>query len=400
MPGRRASLIKSRPVQAGNESLPVRIATFNAENLMARFDFSGWRDDRRRDRTVAMKEVSSERQFKLLEQARVMAHEDDARQMTALAIASCRADILCLQEVENLETLETFERNYLYRMTGIDYPHKIWRQGNDGRGIDVALMARAATRDGREIEVLNIASHRKKSFGELDVYSSALAELGVQEEQRLFRRDCLEVDLRIGGRRLTVFVCHLKSMGSARSRLEGREYTMPVRLAEARGVRRLVERKFGTERTPKMRWLICGDLNDYTERLTVTGDAASGYRFETVPESVSGLEPFFENGFCEDLVRRRPVDDRWTLYHASGPIAGFEQPEDRAVRHLVQLDYVLASPSLATGNSTAIPDILRQGQPLRTVFPPDQLVERFPRTGWDRPKASDHCPVAVTLDLV
>jgi endonuclease/exonuclease/phosphatase family metal-dependent hydrolase len=26
-------------------------------------------------------------------------------------------------------------------------------------------------------------------------------------------------------------------------------------------------------------------------------------------------------------------------------------------------------------------------------------VERYPRTGWDRPKASDHCPVVMTLDL-
>jgi hypothetical protein len=48
----------------------------------------------------------------------------------------------------------------------------------------------------------------------------------------------------------------------------------------------------------------------------------------------------------------------------------------------------------------AIPDIIRAGQPWRTPFPSGQEVERYPRTGWDRPKASDHCPVAVTLDVV
>jgi len=47
-----------------------------------------------------------------------------------------------------------------------------------------------------------------------------------------------------------------------------------------------------------------------------------------------------------------------------------------------------------------VPDIVRKGQPWRTPFPPGQEVERFPRAGWDRPKASDHCPVAITLDLV
>ena len=50
-------------------------------------------------------------------------------------------------------------------------------------------------------------------------------------------------------------------------------------------------------------------------------------------------------------------------------------------------------------NAKAVPDIVRGGQPWRTPFPPGQEVERYPRTGWDRPKASDHCPVAVTLDI-
>ena len=46
-----------------------------------------------------------------------------------------------------------------------------------------------------------------------------------------------------------------------------------------------------------------------------------------------------------------------------------------------------------------VPEIIRAGQPFRTIFPPGQEVERYPRVGWDRPKASDHCPVVMTLDL-
>ncbi len=394
-------LVHHKPVpnQLGPVPLAVRIATFNAENLMARFDFSGWRDDRRRDRSVAMKTVSSEDQFRALEQARVMAHEDDTRQMTALAIADCRADIVCLQEVENLETLEAFERNYLARMTGIDYPHKVWRQGNDGRGIDVAFMARDATPNGEKIEIVDAVSHRKKTFGDLGVHSRELDEMGFEVDERLFRRDCLEVDLRIGGKRLTVFVCHFKSMGGGRAGLDGRQYTMPVRLAEARGVRRVIERKFGTDRVPKMRWMVCGDLNDYTERLLVRGNRDAGYDFELVKESVSGLEPFFVESFSEDLVRRRPERDRWTLFHAAGELRDLSKAEEREVRHLVQLDYMLASPALARVNAAAVPDIFRRGQPYRTVFPEQQNVDRYPRTGWDRPKASDHCPVVVSLEL-
>lgn len=65
-----------------------------------------------------------------------------------------------------------------------------------------------------------------------------------------------------------------------------------------------------------------------------------------------------------------------------------------------RLDYIWLSPRLAETNATHVPEIIRNGQPFRTVFPPGQEVERYPRTGWDRPKASDHCPVVMTLDLI
>jgi predicted extracellular nuclease len=111
--------------------------------------------------------------------------------------------------------------------------------------------------------------------------------------------------------------------------------------------------------------------------------------FIPVREESAGFDPLLEGGFTENLVERRPVLDRWTLYHSRGP----------REQHLCQLDYILASPALAAANPAAVPDIIRNGQPWRTPFPPGQEVERYPRTGWDRPKSSDHCPVAVTLHL-
>ena len=380
--------------------MSVRIATFNVENLMARFDFSGWRDSQRRDRSMSLRDVKSEQEYRALEQARVIAHEDDARQMTALAIADCHADIICLQEVENLETLEAFEQNYLAPMTGLTYPGKAWIEGNDGRGIDVALMTREKTANGEPIEIVKVTSHRKQTFGEAGVFTTQLERMGVEQDDRVFRRDCLEVDLRIGGKRVTLYVCHFKSMGSGRNGLTGRDYTMPVRLAEARTVRKIVERKFGSERTPNMRWMICGDLNDYTERLVVGGNKLKGYSFKMAEETTSGAEPLLTDQFSVDLLKRRNEDNRWTLYYAAGDAVDVRDPESRPMRHLVQIDYLLASPALAKMNDKALPHIIRSGQPHRTVFPAGQDVERYPRTGWDRPKASDHCPVAVTLKMV
>lgn len=370
--------------------MAVRIATFNAENIMHRFDFSGYRDLQRRDRALQMVEVSDEDQFRQLEQARIIAHTDDKMQLTALAIAATRADIICLQEIENIEALEAFESGYLARIAGRHYSGKYLTPGNDGRGVDVAVLTCAQTADGDEIEFVALRSHASVTFGELGLHNSRLGQMGIAPQDRLFRRDCLEIDLRIGGHALTLFVVHFKSPGPGRDGVDGRESTMPVRSAEAQAVRMLVARKFGAATQARRRWLICGDLNDYRERLVVDGSHESGHLFSPREEATSGLDSLISDEFCVDLVQRRDRLDRWTLYHYGGP----------DYRHLCQLDYLLASPALAGKNPAAVPDIIRNGQPWRTPFPPGQQVERYPRIGWDRPKSSDHCPVAVTLNIV
>ena len=165
---------------------------------------------------------------------------------------------------------------------------------------------------------------------------------------------------------------------------------MPIRVAETKAIRHIIEARFGNEHAQDKRWIICGDMNDYRERLVITGDRYSGFQFQPVQETESSLDVFLSDGFAENVVERRPELDRWTLYHTRGP----------QERHLCQLDYILLSPALARSNSNAMPDIIRQGQPHRTPFPPGQAVELYPRVGWDRPKASDHCPVAISLDIV
>lgn len=369
--------------------MSVRLATFNVENLMNRFDLSGFRNDLHQDRALALYAIADEAEYKALEQARAIALTDDARQLTALALAATRADILCLQEVDNLAALKAFEYGYLFKMIGEGYQDKYSTSGNDGRGIDVAVMMRRRTAHGQPIEFVRMTSHAHRTFAEFDMHNEALAALGIEAHERIFRRDCLEIDVKVAGRPLTLYVVHFKAMGPPRNGLDGRAASMPVRIAEARAVRRIVEERFGAERAAGKRWVICGDLNDYRERILVTGDEEAGYRFQPVRETGTSIDVLTAGGFCHNIVERRPELDRWTLYHTRGP----------EERHLCQLDYLLLSPVLAARNGRAVPDIVRAGQPWRTVFPPGQHVERYPRTGWDRPKASDHCPVAVTLDI-
>ncbi len=370
--------------------MSLRIATFNVENLMNRFDYSGFRNQLHQDRTLALFAIQNEAEYRQLEQARAIAHADDTRQLTALAIAATRADILCLQEVDNLEALKAFEYGYLFKMIGQGYREKYTTSGNDARGIDVAVMLRAETAHGQPIEFVRMTSHAHITYADFDLHTPELSSLGEEPHERIFRRDCLEIDVKVAGRPLTIYSVHFKSMGSPRNGLDGREATMPIRMAEAKAVRRIIEERFGRDHVADRRWVICGDMNDYRERVLITGDQHRGYGFEPATEDVSCINVLLEGGFCENIVERCPELDRWTLYHTRGPLE----------RHLCQLDYILLSPSLARRNATAVPDIVRGGQPWRTPFPPGQEVERYPRTGWDRPKASDHCPVAVSLDIV
>ncbi|MGI9353491.1 MAG: endonuclease/exonuclease/phosphatase family protein [Rhizobiaceae bacterium] len=370
--------------------MPLRIATFNAENLMHRFDFSGFRNELRRDRTLRMFDIKDKEHYQDLEQARAVAQTDDAMQLTALAIADTSADIICLQEVENLEALKAFEYGYLFKMIGRGYRHKYLVEGNDGRGIDVAVMMRDETATGEKIEFLSMQSYAHVTFEEFGLFDEELAERGIEASDRIFKRDCLEIDLKIGGKRITLFVVHFKSMSNGRDGIDGRTWTMPIRAAEASAVRRIIENKFGEERTGSKRWMVCGDLNDYRSRIVVDGNRTDGYRFNMVQETNSGFDPLISDGFTVNLSEKLPDMEQWTLYHSRGPDE----------RHLCQLDYLLASPVLAEKNPNVVPEIIHCGQPWRTPFPNDQHVDRYPRTGWDRPKASDHSPVVVEINLL
>lgn len=368
--------------------MALRLGSFNVENLMTRFDFSGFRNVFKQDRVLQFYPVKSAEEYARLEAARVIASTDDTRQLTALAIAEADADILCLQEIDNMEALRSFEFSYLYRMMGNGYRQKYLVEGNDGRGIDVAVVMREETRDGERIELVDISSHAALTYGDLGLLTPEIAAT-YRPEDRIFKRDCLELQLRVGGRPLSIYVVHLKSMTGGREGQDGRQVTMPIRMAELSAVRHIISNHFGPERLDDASFAIVGDMNDYRERVDVIGDRRLGYRFEYRGGLASALDILAADGFAENVMERRDPLDRWTLFHSRGP----------EERHLCQLDYIWLSPALARANAGRKPEIVRAGQPFRTIFPPGQEVERFPRTGWDRPKASDHCPIVITLDL-
>ncbi len=367
--------------------MSLRLATFNIENLMSRFDFSGFRNQLKQDRVLRLFDVRSEAEYQRLEEARTIAHTDDTRQMSALAIADCDADILCLQEADNMAALQAFEYGYLFRMAGNGYRQKYLVEGNDSRGIDVAVLMREETRDGQKIECLEVKSHAALTYEDLDLFNDELA-LTNRPRDRIFKRDCLEVDVRIGGRPLTLYVVHLKSMGPAREGLDGRQATMAVRIAEVKAVRHIIERRFGRGHTADKVFAICGDMNDYQEKVRCWATGATAMNS------------------CR--MRRRPArsTSSATTVLSKIPIcAGRSSTDGRSSTAGGRKIGISASSTISgcrrSWRAATRPGCLKSSVPDSPIhdLSRGQEVERYPRTGWDRPKASDHCPVVMTLDI-
>jgi endonuclease/exonuclease/phosphatase family metal-dependent hydrolase len=325
--------------------MALRVMTFNVENLFARYDFR----ELEHANLLSLQDVWDPVERATLIRAHWNALHDEMRTFTALSLLSGEPDVVCLQEVESFEALRFFHDRYLMRLGGRQrglFPHQVLIEGNDRRGIDVAVLSR--------YPLERIVTHQHV---ECDVPTP----LG-PKRQRIFRRDCLEVHVDCGNAVLPVFVCHFKSMDGSR------EASRAWRRLESEAVRQIIRARFPDPAAAD--WLVAGDLNDYTE-LDGIGDWGHG------------LGPLLDDGFAVDLIKRVPDPaERWTHFWPEG-------------NSYAQIDYLLASPALAAKNPTAVPSIIRQGQPFRAGR---HRGERWPRVGWDRPKASDHCPVVVTLE--
>lgn len=265
--------------------------------------------------------------------------DDIDRRLTAAVLKKAAADVVSLQEVFNQDTLDYFHDTILVPGGVPPYPHRICLPGNDGRGLNVAVMSRLPFDD--------VTSHAAETTSSLGLEESDI--LG--PDNRIFRRDCLEVS--IG--RLTAFICHLKAPYPDTASV------FDIRRLEAVAVRRVIERRFDTP--AESLWLIVGDLNEPAIA-------------ETDPER--SIAPVFE-GFAVDLLARIPPQERWT----------FHQPHSAVY---TCPDALLASPALAARWPDVRPEILRIGL--------DRDAERYrgarlAGVGAHRPHASDHAALSV-----
>jgi endonuclease/exonuclease/phosphatase family metal-dependent hydrolase len=296
----------------------LRIATFNVENLFARYRFKDSLQPTEDD-GFTVNDVA----FRI--------HDDESKRITAKAIRAVNADVICLQEVESLPVLDRFNSFYL---GGMRYAHRAVIDCFDPRQIDVAVLSRHP--------IAALRSHRQERNRSGTAF--------------LFSRDCLEIELDVGGTPLTLYANHFKSM------MEGREVTRARRQEQAERVAEIVDarwKKSGYEGN----FVVLGDLNDY-------------------PEGETALIALLGHEGLVNVLTRLPAAQQWTHYYAGG----------NAYR---QLDYLLLSAGLARA-SDGKPGVMRRGLPWRAR----QVSEaRLEGVGENDPKASDHAPLYMDLDL-
>lgn len=368
--------------------MKLRLGTFNVENLLTRHRFeAGGRGETAAAMSLFHFPRTEERDA--VERSLAVALEDDKRQMTALAIAEADADLWMLQEVDSLASLQAFFANYVHRIADHRYGHFTLLDGNDRRNIEIAF---AAKRDLAQPLQIKARSHSGMSFAEAGAFSPEIAAFGIGPGDRVFSRDCLAVELDLGDRRLTLFGCHFKSMDNGRD--DGRLATLPIRRAEALAVRKIVKDWFGRG-WRKANWAILGDLNGFRIGL---GPLAA-----PVDEGDSGIEPLLE-GFAVDPMVSLPPHERWTHFRRY-----WSEERQSLVDSHMPLDHILLSPALAAANPEPAMQMIRRGLPYRVPLDPREAdrsmaklalsADRYPRVGWDRPKASDHCPLTIDLTI-
>ena len=316
--------------------MQIKITTFNVENLFNRYAFLDlpWqnRDYETVAQAVGLVSVAS-REGDLVQYSIT----EIQRNNTAQAILDAAPDILAVQEIENMYTLRTFNKSYLDNY----FDRMICIDGNDPRGIDVGVM----TKKGFKAEISNIRTHIDDSEKGKTIDRKSYLKSGYWVTGAVFSRDCLEVDVTVGGKTLTLLVNHFKAQ-------DWTPHSVTRRTGQAKRVAELASATAGEGKLP----IVLGDLN-------------------VAPKTDKSLDALLKSTILKDPF---PAET-WTHYYVSQ-------------KKVSRLDYILPHKSLKVVST----DIVRKGL---TTKCKQYSGERYPTVGPEHTEASDHCPVSVVLDL-
>ena len=260
---------------------------------------------------------------------------DQGVRNAARVIGELRADVLALCEVENRPTLQQFNQGVLGEFA-TPYPYQMCLDGNDSRGIDVAMLSR--------LPLLSMRTHVFDTF--------TAPRTG--EPHVVFARDCPEYELALpDGRSLWLLVNHFKSQGPGRPSDPAPEDEW--RRVQAARVAEMLDR-FDLQRDYVV---VAGDLNEDPTR--------------------GNLAALLEKpGLTDVLTTEKAPPETWT--HR------FRDERSR-------LDYLLVSQPLRER-------LLATGIERRGIFSPSgRQDERFAEVTDRATQASDHAAIWAEFEL-
>lgn len=306
------------------------LATFNANNFFLRYKFAkNYPNDMSKASLIEASEVGAKGYLPGIAFGRYTKNyivwDPVRRQLAAQALMEPDGklpDILCLQEVENIQAIRTFNQRYLNNY----YAYSLLIDAYDPRNIDVGVLSRYPIGD--------IRSHIDDTDG---------------QGNRIFSRDCLEATIALPGHvMLTLFINHLKSKLVIRKKNESdATYHSRIRSSHMRRekqsqkAKKLMDNRFSGNHA-KALYAVIGDFND-------------------TPQSPY-IKALIKSGHLTDLLKaHRPANDRWTYYW-------------RSASRVSQIDYILASKKLAArvkalvgSDASKRPHIERQGLGFRKL---------------------------------
>ncbi len=235
--------------------MAVKVGTFNLNNLFSRYNFEG-EIEAIKEADVSLEnkityEFGSDGHYKTRTyQGRLIKGKPDKdTKITAKRILNMDADVLAVQEVEDIDTLKRFNRDYLKGL----YKNEILVEGNDDRLIDIGLLS-------------------KYPIGPITSWQK---EMHPGYSEPIFGRDLLEVEILNHERTaklFTLFINHLKSHFVPRYKdsEKGQQKNNELRAMQAETVSKIIKK----ENALGEQFIVLGDMNDpadsrYLESLTM-----------------------------------------------------------------------------------------------------------------------------------
>ncbi len=218
----------------------VKVGTFNLNNLFSRYNFQSEIGQLPVDDPGGITITFNRDEFSVrtfmgrLVQAKT---QEDTDAITRRITDAMNADILAVQEVEHIEILRQFNREYLNNL----YPHIALVEGNDQRLIDVGIMSK--------LSIGTIISHQTATHPD-------------DPNWRVFSRDLLQVEILNPNRKklFTIYNTHLKShyVPFGQNQEQGAIDANNRRRRQAETISKIISRM---ER-PNSKFVLTGDMND------------------------------------------------------------------------------------------------------------------------------------------